>query len=158
MHPIAAIITILALLIPNVQTSPSIWLNYQETVPSFPESLTFKAGFGGEEPITEVTLIYGVDQDTCGSVDAISYPRFTSARQVDVEWTWDMRQSGSLPPGARLWWQWEVTDQQGTVFTTEKQEMIWLDSIHTWQGHTRTGLFAIVTRGCRPAASCLHQA
>ncbi len=133
MHPFAIIITLLSLLIPNLQTGQSIWLNNQQTVPNFPESLTFEASFGSVDPITEVTLLYGVNQDTCGNVEAISYPRFTSSNQVSVEWTWDMRQSGSLPPGAHIWWQWQVTDQAGAVFTTERQEMIWLDSVHSWQ-------------------------
>ncbi len=133
MHPFAIIITFLSLLIPNLQTSQPVWLNNQQTIPNFPESLTFRASFGSVDPITEITLLYGVNQDTCGDVEAISYPRFTPSTQVNVEWTWDMRQSGSLPPGAHLWWQWQVTDQAGDVFTTERQETIWMDSLHAWQ-------------------------
>ena len=34
--------------------------------------------------------------------DPLGYP--------NAEWTWEMRQSGSLPPGASLWWRWRYTD------------------------------------------------
>src|SRR5271157_5434649 len=44
-----------------------------------------------------------------------------------------MRQSGSLPPGARLWWDWRVTDDSGEPFSSPKQGAIWLDAVHPWR-------------------------
>ncbi len=44
-----------------------------------------------------------------------------------------MRQSGGEPPGATIWWQWEVKDRSGNISMTEKQSTIWLDDTHAWQ-------------------------
>jgi len=104
-----------------------------EATLQFPESATFQAEFSADAKITEVVLEYGVDQLTCGSVVAKAFPEFTSAMNVKVEWTWEMLQSGSLPPGATLWWQWQVSDANGTQFTSPKKTILWLDSTHAWE-------------------------
>jgi hypothetical protein len=44
-----------------------------------------------------------------------------------------MRQSGSLPPGAQLWWRWLVTAADGTGYESPRQTILWLDDIHAWQ-------------------------
>ena len=100
---------------------------------SFPERASFRAEFRAGANITSVVLEYGVDQLTCGTVVAKAFPQFTPAPNVQVEWTWEMLQSGSLPPGASLWWRWQVMDANGAQFTSPKQTIIWLDSIHKWQ-------------------------
>jgi len=115
-----------------VRASTGIQLVSDTTTLSFPETATFQAEFKAGANITSVVLEYGVDQLTCGTVIAKSFPQFTAAPDVKVEWTWEMRQSGSLPPGASLWWQWQVQDANGVQFNSPKQTIIWLDSIHSW--------------------------
>jgi hypothetical protein len=44
-----------------------------------------------------------------------------------------MRQSGSLPPGAQLWWRWRLTDANGAETVTETKTTTWLDDIHEWR-------------------------
>jgi len=44
-----------------------------------------------------------------------------------------MRQSGSLPPGATIWWRWIYTDDTGAEFSSDKQTATWLDNAHDWQ-------------------------
>jgi hypothetical protein len=44
-----------------------------------------------------------------------------------------MRQSGSLPPGATIWWRWIYTDSTGKESSTEIQTAVWLDDVHNWQ-------------------------
>ena len=45
----------------------------------------------------------------------------------------DMRQSGGEPPGATIWWQWEIVDEQGNSTFSDRKEITWLDDIHDWQ-------------------------
>jgi hypothetical protein len=116
-----------------VRAQVGIQLVSDEVSFSFPESATFRAEFQAGANITSVVLEYGVDQLTCGTVVAKSFPQFTPAADVQLEWTWEMRQSGSLPPGASLWWRWQVQDANGAQFTSPKETIIWLDSIHSWQ-------------------------
>lgn len=100
---------------------------------TFPETILFSAEFKAGTKITSVVLEYGVDQLTCGTVEAKAFPDITQGLDVKAEWTWEMRQSGSLPPGATVWWQWLVTDSGGAQFTSPKQTTLWLDSTHSWQ-------------------------
>src|SRR5512136_1248720 len=80
---------------------------------TFPESVAFSAHIEAGAEIASVVLEYGVDQLTCGTVVAKAFPDFTPAASLDISWTWEMRQSGSLPPGAQLWWRWQVSDVDG---------------------------------------------
>jgi hypothetical protein len=103
----------------------------------FPNTATFSAEIQSGAQVSTVVLQYGVDQLTCGTVIAEAFPDFTPSGDVKVSWTWDMRQTGSLPPGARMWWDWQVTDSGGARFTSPKQTVVWLDDQHAWQ--TLTG-------------------
>ena len=104
---------------------------------SFPETATFSATLTSTANITSVTLEYGNEQQTCGEVIAKAFPQFTPAKSVDVEWTWDMRQSGSLPPGTTIWWRWRYTDETGAEFVSEQKNATWLDDTHDWQTISR---------------------
>jgi hypothetical protein len=99
----------------------------------FPERLTFQADFKSDQPIEKVVLEYGVDQWTCGTVIAKAFPEITPGKDVSAEWTWEMKQSGSQPPGSKIWWRWRLTDQQGQETVTNRKETVWLDDQHDWQ-------------------------
>lgn len=99
----------------------------------FPNEITFSATFKGENEITNIRLIYGTTQDSCGNVVAIAFPEFTPGKKVTTEWTWDMRKSGGEPPGAEIWWQWEARDSVGNTTLTDRQTITWLDDKHNWK-------------------------
>ena len=86
-----------------------------------------------ETPIQSVVLEYGVNQLTCGSVVAEAFPDITPAKTVNATWTWEMKQTGSQPPGSTIWWRWRVTDAQGLVTVTNQKSIVWLDDQHDWQ-------------------------
>lgn len=111
----------------------TIQVSNEQAEISFPDAITFQATLQSATDIQDVTLEYGVDMQTCGTVVAKAFPQFTPGRQVSVEWTWEMKQSGSLPPGAAIWWRWQVSDASGQQGTTPTQEVTWLDSKHAWQ-------------------------
>jgi hypothetical protein len=99
----------------------------------FPDSATFQAHIESTTEITQVILEYGSDQQTCGNVIAKAFPQFTPGQSVDVSWTWEMKQSGSLPPGTTIWWRWRYTDSTGKETVSEQKTVTWLDSVHPWQ-------------------------
>lgn len=111
--------------------APSIINN--EILLNFPESATFWATLTSDVDITSVVLEYGNEQETCGEVIAKAFPEFTPGKTVETQWTWEMRQSGSLPPGAQLWWRWRITDATGQETVTETNTATWLDDVHQWQ-------------------------
>src|SRR5215211_6033952 len=113
--------------------SPAPSITNNETILNFPESVAFRAAFTSDADITSVVLEYGNEQQTCGEVIAKAFPQVTPDETVDAEWTWEMRQSGSMPPGAQLWWRWRITDANGQETVTETKTVTWLDDIHKWQ-------------------------
>ena len=72
-----------------------------EIILNFPETATFQLSITNDVEITSIVLEYGNEQQTCGDVIAKAFPQFTPGTSVEAEWTWEMRQSGSLPPGAQ---------------------------------------------------------
>lgn len=100
---------------------------------NFPETATFHATITSNTEIQSIVLEYGNEQETCGDVVAKAFPQFTPGKSVEAEWTWEMRQSGSLPPGAKLWWRWRVTDANGSETVSETKTAIWLDKVHDWK-------------------------
>ena len=103
----------------------------------FPDSLTFSVELNSQAEIQQVTLEYRVQQVTCGEVIAKAFPQFTPGKAVTATWTWEMKQSGSLPPGAKIYWLWRVTDSDGNTLATQEKYITWLDDTHAWQ--TLTG-------------------
>ena len=83
-------------------------VTHNEVTFNFPETATFQLSVDHPVDITSIALEYGNKQETCGEVVAKAFPQFTPGRQVDAEWTWEMLQSGSLPPGAQIWWRWRI--------------------------------------------------
>jgi hypothetical protein len=114
-------------------TSEAVLGTNNEIILNFPESATFRAAFSSDVDITSIVLEYGNEQQSCGEVIAKAFPQFTPGKTVEADWTWEMRQSGSLPPGAQLWWRWHVTNANGQETVTETKTATWLDDIHAWQ-------------------------
>jgi hypothetical protein len=112
---------------------PALEVENNRTVMDFPNTITFQLTVRNQVPIERIVLEYGVERLTCGEVTAKAFPDFEPATRVEAEWTWDMRQSGSEPPGAQIWWQWRVTDADGREQLVGREEVTWLDSIHPWQ-------------------------
>lgn len=141
-----------------VSAQTGIRLVENEAVLDFPQQATFRAVIQSNASITSIILEYGAEQLTCGTVVARAFPTFTPAARVTVEWSWDMRQSGSLPPGARLWWRWLVRDASGATYQSERQEIIWLDEQHPWQAISGGNIVLHYYSGGESFGNELHQA
>lgn len=115
------------------QAAPTADVTQNKVVLKFPETATFQITVTSGAEIKTIVLEYGNQQQTCGDVVAKAFPQFTPDTTVKTEWVWDMRQSGSLPPGAQLWWRWRITDSNGNETVTDTQTITWLDSVHRWQ-------------------------
>jgi hypothetical protein len=99
----------------------------------FPESITFSVDLKSDAEIKQVVLEYGVQAMTCGTVVAKAFPQFTPGKITTARWLWEMRRTGSEPPGAQIWWRWRVTTADGKETLTERQTITWLDSKYPWQ-------------------------
>ena len=116
-----------------VQAQSTITVSNDQPQLEFPDRLTFRADFKSDKPIQRVVLEYGVDQWTCGTVSARAFPAAVPGQETSAEWAWEMKQSGSQPPGSKIWWRWRLTDDQGQETVTNRKEVVWLDDQHDWQ-------------------------
>lgn len=115
-----------------VHAAPQVGVTNDQVTFNFPETATFSATITADTEIVSVILEYGNKQQTCGEVIAKAFPEFTPGKTVTPQWTWEMRQSGSLPPGAQLWWRWHVIDASGNETVSETNTATWLDDMHHW--------------------------
>lgn len=127
------ILSLSLLTVSTAFTPPQADVTDNEVVINFPETVTFRATVSSASEIRSVVLEYGTEQQTCGEVIAKAFPQFTPGTTVTAEWTWEMRQSGSLPPGATIWWRWRATDTNGRETVSETKTATWLDNVHDWQ-------------------------
>jgi hypothetical protein len=121
----------------------------------FPNRITFSAHVASDAEIERVTLEYGAEKQTCGTVVAKAFPDLAPGTAADVSWTWEMRQSGSEPPGTQLWYRWRVTDKAGHERVSDKQQVTWLDDQHPWQSLSRDMLTLHWYKGSRAFAEDL---
>ena len=130
---LALILSLSLLTVSTAFAPPQVEVTNNEAVLNFPETVTFRATISSNAEIQSVVLEYGNEQQTCGEVIAKAFPQFTPGKTVTAKWTWEMRQSGSLPPGANLWWRWRVTDANGQETVSETKSATWLDDVHDWR-------------------------
>ena len=130
---LALILNLSMVFVTSAFTQPQVQITNDQVILDFPVSATFRASFTSDSEIQSIILEYGNQQQNCGEVIAKAFPQFTPGRTVNAEWTWEMRQSGSLPPGATLWWRWRITDANGTEIVSETRTATWLDDVHNWQ-------------------------
>lgn len=94
----------------------------------FPDQVTFQLQFEGQ--VADAVLTYDVVQVSCLEASA-QVPVEIDGSQL--EWTWVMSRSGNPPPGAALWWQWMLTDDDGSTFTTPRQTITLTDDRFDWR-------------------------
>jgi hypothetical protein len=120
------------------QTSYSVTKNYIQ--PDFPYYLTFHLAAISSDSIERVTLLTGTNGHACQPSQARQSLDFTPGRHVDLTWDLDFRQSGLLPPGAEVWWQWIVTTSGGSTDTTPKKTYVVEDQRFNWKELEKSGI------------------
>lgn len=102
----------------------------------FPSEITFVLRISTSSPIDTIELEYGVVKTSCEQVSGRAVPEISETlqrRRVDATWTWELYRSGSMPPGARVWWRWYITTEDGKSRTTPRAWITFEDEYHEWQ-------------------------
>ena len=110
------------------QSNPTILRN--DVHVNYPENMTVQLQVDDSSSIVAAELIYAVDQISC--LDATTTVP-VEINGNDIEWTWEMVRSGNPPPGAALWWEWQLTLADGQTITTPRQEHTFTDDRFEWQ-------------------------
>ncbi|MCU0493481.1 MAG: peptidase MA family metallohydrolase [Chloroflexaceae bacterium] len=137
---ILVIATVLFVHAPPAAAQGTLTVEDRDVFIVFPDRITFNAHVKSTVPVEQIVLEYGVDKRTCGEITAKAFPEFTPGPVIDVNWTWDMLQTGSEPPGAVVWYRWRVTDQNGNTAVTPDKRVTWIDRTYSWQSISRGDL------------------
>lgn len=135
MKRIAVFIQLMLLLVSSfswASAQSTITISKNEIVSGFPGKLTFQVSASSSGEIQQIKLLYRTNGSTCQSATAQQEVDLTPASSVDAEWAWDFTQSGVLPPGAEVSWQWQVSDASGDILLTDEQSYLVNDTRHDW--------------------------
>ena len=67
----------------------------------FPENVDFRLSVSNQADIERIILKYGTNANSCQTTGSRQPVQFDSAKDVSVNWEWELQRSGSLPPGGR---------------------------------------------------------
>lgn len=115
----------------TVETAPVVTLN--EATVNFPDRITFSIAAKGPEDIKTISLQYGTDKRTLAPETQYIEPEFTPGKDITTSWEWQMKKTGSIPPGATLRWTWKITDVNGQTTSTPEQSIVYGDTRFDWQ-------------------------
>lgn len=125
---------ILALLmLPRVPVA-DITVSTNRAVPSFPQEIRFEVAATSPTSIESVELEFWTDALACGESLTRAFPEdFTPGTSIETEWTWDLRQTGALPPGTTVGWRWKLRDAAGMEVITPAQTLLFTDESIPWE-------------------------
>ncbi len=103
---------------------------------SFPLKVSFSLSAQSDVNITDIRLHYHVERMAHAQVTSEIYLKFTPASLVEVDWDWDMRKGGGLPPGARIEYWWTVADAAGNKIATKPEIARFDDLRYNWRSLT----------------------
>lgn len=99
----------------------------------FPESMEFRVQVEGGAEVTGISLQYRMDRMGIFPVTSVVFPDFTPGEKTTAAWTWDMEQTGGLPPGAKLTYWWSIEDSAGHRADTPARTASFDDGRHEWR-------------------------
>lgn len=141
------LVSLLIILTPVVSAAPraalaqgGIQVTEDRVTANFPESLRFRLAASSDQPIEKVFLLYGSEGRSCQQGGARQELEFEPAAEIKLSWELDFTRSGTIPPGAQIWWQWEITAADGSVLLTERQTARLQDQRHEWRTLSREGV------------------
>ncbi len=126
---------------------------------SFPTSIDFHLEATSDQPVASIELEFRTDALVCGGGPSEVTPdEFTGGETVQADWTWDLRRTGSLPPGSTVSWRWVLTTEDGQRLETPEEQIVITDDSHPWQSVESPSLTLYWYEGSKEFAQSLYQA
>lgn len=123
-----------------VQAQNAISVESNQALVTFPSEISFELEVESAATINDISLQYGTNGRSCQTGSARQSVEFEAAKKVAATWEWGLNQAGAIPPGAKIWWQWDVADDAGNTLTTERQEIVLEDGSQDWQAVSQGGV------------------
>ena len=119
-----------------VQAQGKLRISDNSAEAEFPSKLHFNLSMESDVDITDIRLCYTVDRESYAQVTSEVYIDFVPDTDVDVEWAWDMRKTGGLPPGSSVEYWWRVEDVNGDKIETTPVRVRFDDNRYSWRSLT----------------------
>ena len=103
---------------------------------AFPLAITFNLEAEASNEIVDIDLKYTVDRMSLVPVSWRVDVDFTQGSTVDASWTWDMLETGGLPPGTELEYWWLIEDAAGQKIETSPSTLKYDDLRYDWNSLT----------------------
>jgi hypothetical protein len=117
----------------TVSAQSAITVSQNQVVSNFPSDLVFQLTASSSSKIQSVKLLYRTNGQSCQSAVAQQQPDFTPGNTVVTEWVWDFTLTGILPPGAEVYWQWNITTEDGGNLLTDEMSYQINDPRPNWK-------------------------
>ncbi|HEX9976448.1 MAG TPA: peptidase MA family metallohydrolase [Dehalococcoidales bacterium] len=119
-----------------VQAQAGLTVTGSSAKAEFPLKLVFSFSAKSAANIVDVRLRYKVERDSYAQVTSEVLVAFTPSTDVSASWTWDMRQTGGMPPGSTVEYWWTVKDARGDRVETAPVRLQFDDTRYSWQSLT----------------------
>ena len=119
-----------------VQAQAGLTVTGSSAKAEFPLKLVFSFSAKSAANIVDVRLRYKVERDSYAQVTSEVLVAFTPSTDVSASWTWDMRQTGGMPPGSTVEYWWTVKDARGDKVETAPVPIQFDDDRYSWQSLT----------------------
>ena len=119
-----------------VQSQSGLTILDSSVQAKFPSWLSFNLAAQSDVNITDIRLGYTVDRVSFAQVTSEVYIEFAPTTTVGVEWTWDMRKTGGLPPGSDVNYWWTVENANGDKVETAPVQVQFDDNRYSWRSLT----------------------
>jgi len=109
-------------------------------ITDFPNTIAFTIEGVSALKVAEIILEYGTDKRSLVSEVSKVEPEYALDVKIRTSYVWEMKKTGSLPPGARVWWQWRITDEEDRTCVTPRQTIVFEDTRYQWSVETAQDL------------------
>ncbi len=99
----------------------------------FPNKITFTIDGTSVLPVKTLNLEYGSNRRSFTNETNRVEPQYSPGEKITASWSWEMKKTGSIPPGAVVWWQWRIVDNSGRTLVTPRQSTNYDDPRLQWQ-------------------------
>lgn len=117
----------------SVQAQGELTIVSSSTRVQFPASIVFNLSARSSANISDVRLHYEVMERRFAQITSEAYIDIVPALTIDAQWTWDMRKTGGLPPGAIVRYWWTVKDERGNKIATSPATIRFEDNRYSWR-------------------------
>ena len=106
----------------------------------FPQAIIFTLEAEAATEVKDVDLQYKVSRSSLVPVSCRVDVDFTQGQTVTATWTWNMLETGGLPPGAEVEYWWLIEDADGQRTETSPASVEFNDLRYDWNSLTSGGV------------------